>query len=122
MLVQCRYQQRVVGEGECELHLRDFTLTVSVFELLDRPVVLRLRIAVETDALRSVVAGIRVDQDEWMRAAFERRAGDEPRFEQALVRLALGATIDQMQARTTAVERAQESGDWSGLLAMSEMT
>ncbi len=109
MFVQCRHQQCVVGKRKREIHLGHFAVGSLVLEFLDRPVRLGLRVAAEADSLRCTVSGVRVHEDKRMGTAFQRRARDKPRLEQRFFRLGLGAAIDQVQARSIAVQRAEES-------------
>ena len=110
VLVQRRHQQCVVGKRKRQVHGRLVAVGAAVFQRLDGPVLVGLRIAVEPDAFGRMIAGIRIDEQEGMRAALERGAGDEPGLEDRLAGFRLRAPVDQVQAGAVAGDCAQEPG------------
>ena len=78
MLMQCRHQQRVVGERKRKVHFGNFAIGVAVLELLDRPVVIGLRVTTKADSFRGVIAAIRIDQYERVGATFQCGTRDKP--------------------------------------------
>ena len=110
MFVQCRHQQCVVGEGECEVHLGRLAVCATEFEILDRPVTVSLWVTAEAHPFCGVIACVRVHQYEWMGAALKRGTRDKPGVEQGLLRLGLRSPVDQVQARAIAIQRSQETG------------
>jgi hypothetical protein len=57
-----------------------------------------------------MVSGIRIDEQERVRATLERGAGNEPGLEDRLCRFRLCAPVDQVQAGAVAADCTQESG------------